>query len=246
MVKKTLLALLALLMTASVAMAEKVVVIAHDATWPPMEFVDKDKNIVGYSVDYMDAIAKETGITVKHENVAWDGIFAGLAAGKYDMIASSVSITEERKKKFDFSAPYFEVKQGVIVPADSTATSLADLKGQTVGGQLGTTGVFVAKKDGGVVSKEFDEVGHAVEALYTGRIGAVICDDITAFDYVLNNEKYSSKLKVGFIVEAEEKEYYGFVVKKGNTELLDILNKGIEAVRSKGIEKELREKWVGK
>ncbi len=226
--------------------AEKKVVIAHDATWPPMEFLDKDKKIVGYSVDYTDAIAKEAGFTVEHKNVAWDGIFAGLANGKYDMIASSVSITEERKEQFDFTTPYFEVKQGVILPADSTAKSLADLKGKTVGGQLGTTGVFVAKKNGEVIPKEFDEVGLAVEALFTGRIDAAICDDVTAYDYVLNNEKYAGKLKVGFVVEADEKEYYGFVVKKGNKELLDLLNKGIEAVKAKGIEKELREKWIGK
>ncbi|GFM37426.1 basic amino acid ABC transporter substrate-binding protein [Desulfovibrio psychrotolerans] len=246
MLKKTLLTLLAVLMTANLAFAAKPIVIAHDATWPPMEFINAEKQIVGYSVDYTDAIAKELGITVEHKNVAWDGIFAGLANGNYDMIASSVSITEERKEKFDFTTPYFEVKQAVILAADSAAATLADLKGKTVGGQIGTTGVFVAKKDGGVVTKEFDEVGHAVEALFTGRIDAAICDDVTAYDYVLNNEKYSGKLKVGFIVEADEKEYYGFVVKKGNTELLNLLNKGIEAVKAKGIEAELREKWVGK
>ncbi|MFV0349271.1 MAG: basic amino acid ABC transporter substrate-binding protein [Halodesulfovibrio sp.] len=246
MLKKTLLTLLAVLMTANVALAGKTIVIAHDATWPPMEFVNKDKQIVGYSVDYTDAIAKELGLTVEHKNVAWDGIFAGLANSKYDMIASSVSVTEERKAKYDFSEPYFEVKQAVMLPVASEAKSLADLKGKTIGGQIGTTGIFVAKKDGGVSPKEFDEVGHAVEALFTGRIDAAICDDVTAFDYVLNNEKYSGKLKVGFIVESDQKEYYGFVVKKGDKELVDLLNKGIKAVQEKGIEKALREKWVGK
>lgn len=246
MLKKTLLTLMAVLMTASVAFAGKTVVIAHDATWPPMEFVNMEKQIIGYSVDYTNAVAKELGITAEHKNVAWDGIFAGLANDKYDMIASSVSITEERKEKYDFTIPYFEVKQAVIVPESSNAKSLADLKGKTIGGQLGTTGIFVAKKDGGVVPKEFDEVGLAVEALATGRIDSAICDDVTAYDYVLNNEKYKGKLKVAFIVEADEKEYYAFVVKKGNKELLDLLNKGIEAVKAKGIEQELRSKWIGK
>lgn len=246
MLKKTLLTLMAVLMTASVAFAGKTVVIAHDATWPPMEFVNMEKQIIGYSVDYTNAVAKELGITAEHKNVAWDGIFAGLANDKYDMIASSVSITEERKEKYDFTIPYFEVKQAVIVPEISNAKSLADLKGKTIGGQLGTTGIFVAKKDGGVVPKEFDEVGLAVEALATGRIDSAICDDVTAYDYVLNNEKYKGKLKVAFIVEADEKEYYAFVVKKGNKELLDLLNKGIEAVKAKGIEQELRSKWIGK
>lgn len=235
---------MAVLITVSCAFAEKTVVIAHDATWPPMEFMDANKNIVGYSVDYMRAVAKEAGFATEHKSVAWDGIFAGLATGKYDMIASSVSITEERKKKFDFSTPYFEVMQGVVVRNESTAVSNDDLKGKKVGGQIGTTGIFLMEKIG-VETKKYDEIGLAIEALYTGRLDAVVCDDAIAFDYVLRNEKYAGKMKVAFVVKAPEPEYYGFVVKKGNKELLDLINKGIAAVKSKGIEDKLRAKWVG-
>lgn len=245
MLKKIVLALVMVAMTASFAFAQKSIVIAHDATWPPMEFVDANKNIVGYSVDYCDAIAKEVGITVEHKSVAWDGIFAGLVGRKYDMISSSVSITPERQKKFDFSDPYFEVTQAVILPADASGASLADLKGKTLGGQIGTTGVFMAKRAEGVNTKEYDEIGFAVEALYTGRIDGVICDDAIAADYVLRNKKYAGKFKLAFIVKSDKPEYYGFVVKKGNKELLDLLNKGIKAVKAKGIEAELRKKWIG-
>ena len=244
MLRNIFLTLAAVLITFSSAFAEKTVVIAHDATWPPMEFMDANKNIVGYSVDYTNAIAKEAGFKVVHKSVAWDGIFAGLATGKYDMIASSVSITPERKKKFDFSTPYFEVMQGVVVLNESKVAENKDLKGKVVGGQIGTTGIFLMKKIG-VETKKFDEIGHAIEALYTGRLDAVICDDAIAYDYVLRNEKYAGKMKVAFVVKAPEPEYYGFVVKKGNKELLDMINKGIEAVKAKGIEEELRKKWVG-
>ena len=85
--------------------------VAHDATWPPMEYVDADKNIVGYSIDVTNAIAEAAGFTLTHKNAAWDGIFAALENGDFDFIASSVSITEERKAKYDFSAPYIAVGQ---------------------------------------------------------------------------------------------------------------------------------------
>lgn len=245
MLKKIVLALVAVALFTTAAFAEKTIVIAHDATWPPMEFVDQNKNIVGYSVDYCDAIAKETGIKVIHKSVAWDGIFAGLVGNKYDMISSSVSITPERQKKFDFSDPYFEVTQAVILPADATETSLKQLKGKTLGGQLGTTGVFVAKRAEGIKTKEYDEIGFAIEALNTNRIDGVICDDAIAADYVLRNPKYAGKFKLAFVVKSDKPEYYGFVVKKGNKELLEILNKGIAAVKAKGIEAELRKKWIG-
>ena len=78
--------------------AETTIVFATHATWPPMEMVNDQKQVVGYSIDYMTAAGKEAGFTPVFKNTAWDGIFAGLSANKYDAIVSSVSITEERKK----------------------------------------------------------------------------------------------------------------------------------------------------
>ncbi len=100
---KVIIFLLVLMSLSSVCMAKKrTIVFAVDATWPPMEFVNEHKQIVGYSIDYMTAAAKEAGFIPVFKNVAWDGIFAGLAGGNYDAICSSVSITEERKKDHGF------------------------------------------------------------------------------------------------------------------------------------------------
>src|SRR5690349_24453635 len=77
--------------------APKSIKVATDATWPPMEMVDVNKKIVGYDIDFMNAVAKEAGLTVEFKNTAWDGIFAGLDSGQYDAIISSVTITDERK-----------------------------------------------------------------------------------------------------------------------------------------------------
>jgi polar amino acid transport system substrate-binding protein len=225
------------------AWAEKTIIFATDATWPPMEFVDANKNIVGYSIDFLTAAGKEVGFKPVFKNTAWDGIFAGLASGRYDSISSSVSITEERQKKMDFSEPYFIVQQALIVKKDSTVKDLADLKGKKVGGQIGTTGYFAIKAAKGLEPKSYDEIGLAMEDLNVGRISAVVCDDPVAANYALI--KYKDTLKIASVVKTDKPEYYGFPVKKGNKEVLDLINKGIEAVKAKGIDKELKKKWIG-
>ena len=241
--KKLIFLLLGVLLIANVAWA-RTIVIATDATWPPMEFVNADKQIVGFDIDYMKAAAKEAGYQVEFKNVAWDGIFGGLAAGKYDAICSSVTITDERKKSMDFSIPYFKVRQALVVPKSSTAKTLEDMKGKTVGAQIGTTGYFAIKKVEGVNAKSYDEIGLAMEDLFNGRIDGVVCDDPVAAQYALQREEYKAKLKIAAVLDTGD-EYYGVAVKKGNTEVLDLLNKGIKAVEEKGIAKELRAKWIG-
>jgi len=224
---------------------EVVITFATDATWPPMEFVDANKNIVGFSIDYMTAAGKEAGFKPQFMAVAWDGIFAGLDVAKYDAICSSVSITEERKKVMDFSEPYFRVRQAVVVKKDSKVKDLKELVGQKVGSQISTTGTFAVKAVPGVESKTYDEVGLAIEDLFNGRIAAVVCDDPVAAGYALQNEKYKSALKIAFVIEGAEVEDYGIAVKKGNKEILDLVNKGIQAVKAKGLDKEFQKKWIG-
>ncbi len=246
MLKKSLFfAALMVFSVSSAFAAPKKLVVAHDATWPPMEYIDANKQIVGYSVDYIDALAKELGVEVEHKNVSWDGIFAGLDAKRYDVIASSVTITDERKKNMTFTEPYYEVKQAVLVPKDSPIKGYADLSGKTLGAQMGTTGFFAVKRVEKANGKPFDDITLAVEDLYNGRLDGVVCDEPVAADFATNKEPYSTKFKVAFIIDSAEKEYYGFVVAKENTELCEFLNKGIKQVKEKGIEAQLRKKWFG-
>ncbi|MEK6202264.1 MAG: basic amino acid ABC transporter substrate-binding protein [Desulfobulbaceae bacterium] len=243
MMKKIVTMLVLIAAMASSAWAEKEIVFAVDATWPPMEFIDTDKNIVGYSIEYMKAVGEAAGFKPVFKNVAWDGIFAGLATGKDDAICSSVSITDERKKAMDFSSPYFKVRQALIVAKNSEVKSLDELKGQKVGGQIGTTGYFAIKDVAGVEAKSYDEIGLAMEDLNVGRLAAVVCDDPVAANYALN--QYKDTLKIAAIIETGAVEFYGIVVQKGNKETLDLLNKGIAAVIASGKEKELQQKWIG-
>lgn len=243
MINKIVSTLLLLAALCSPVAAETTIVFATDATWPPMEFVNDQKQVVGYAIDFMTAAGKEAGFKPVFKNTAWDGIFAGLGSNKYDAIVSSVSITEERKKAMDFSEPYYTVRQALIVNKTSTAKSLADLKGQKVGGQIGTTGYFAIKAVEGLEPKSYDEVGLAMEDLNVGRIAAVVCDDPVAANYAM--DKYKDNLKIAAIIESGEAENYGVAVNKGNSKVLEQVNKGIAAVKAKGLDKELKKKWIG-
>jgi polar amino acid transport system substrate-binding protein len=230
------------LATGAQAAPAKTVTFATDAVWPPMEMVDANKKIVGFDIDLMNAVAKEAGFTAAFKNTAWDGIFAGVEAGQYDAIVSSVTITDERKLKYDFSIPYAKIGQVLVVPKAEKAKSLADMKGKKVGAQIGTTGAIEVKKVAGVELKTYDDVGLAFEDLAAGRIAGVVCDEPPAVIYALQKKEYNSKFKIAG--KPFTKEDYGVVVKKGNKELLAMINKGIKAVQKKKIDEKLKAKWL--
>lgn len=220
-----------------------VISVATDATWPPMEYVDANKDIVGFDIDLLNLAAKEGGFEVEFQNTAWDGIFAGLANGDYDAVISSVTITDERKKTMDFSTPYINAGQVLIVQnATSGVTEIADLKGKSVGAQIGTTGAFEVDKVAGVELKTYDELGLAIEDLVNGRIGGVVADTPIAADFALQNDSYKGKLKI--VGDAFTDEYYGVAVKKGNSEILDKINAGLKKVLDAGKDDELKDKWL--
>jgi polar amino acid transport system substrate-binding protein len=224
------------------AEVKRTITVATDATWPPMEMVDKNKKIVGFDIDFLNAVAKEAGFKVIIKNTAWDGIFAGLPAGKYDAVISSVTINDERKKDYDFSDPYLSAGQILVVPKTLKAKTLADMKGKKVGAQIGTTGAFEIKKHKDLELKTYDEVGLAFADMAAGRIEGVVCDNPTAANFALQNADYKAKFKI--VGQPFTEEYYGIVVKKGNKDLVNLLNKGIKAVKAKGIDKQLEKKWL--
>ena len=210
--------LLSLLLCASLAYAaEKPLIVASDATWPPIEMLDENKNVVGYSIDYLKAVAKEAGLNVEFHNTAWDGIFAAL-----------------------------ESRQAVVVPVGVDIKTLKELDGKKVGGQIGTTGLVetLPKAKSKAVVKTYDEVGLALEDLAKGNIDAVICDDPVAKFYANKKKEYQGKLKVAFITD--DVEYYGFAVRKSDTDLVKKINEGIKAVKAKGLDKQIVETWIGK
>lgn len=219
------------------------IVVASDATWPPMEFVDENKNVVGFDIDLVNEVAKAAGFAVEIKNTAWDGIFAGLAAGNYQAIASSVTITEERKATMDFSEPYVNAGQILVVRKETTGvTTLANLVGKKVGGQIGTTGVIEIGKVAGVELKTYDEIGLAYQDLANGNIEGVVADSPIAANFALQNPTYKDKLMI--VGKPFTDEWLGFAFKKGDAKTLKLFNDGLAKVKSSGKLDELVAKWL--
>ena len=238
--------LLSLLLCASLAnAAEKPLIVASDATWPPIEMLDENKNVVGYSIDYLKAVAKEAGLNVEFRNTAWDGIFAALESRQADIIASSVTITDKRKKAMLFTDPYYELHQAVVLPLGKEIKDLEELAGKRVGGQIGTTAMVqtIPASKIKMIVKTYDEVGLAFEDLAKGNLDAVMCDDPVAKYYANTKDEYRDKFHIGLVTG--EPEFYGFALRKNDKELAQKLNAGIKAVQEKGIEKQILEKWFG-
>lgn len=219
------------------------IVVASDATWPPMEFVDENKNVVGFDIDLVNEVAKAAGFEVEVKNTAWDGIFAGLAAGNYQAVASSVTITEERKATMDFSEPYVNAGQVLVVRKETTGvTTLADLKGKKVAAQIGTTGAIEIGKVEGIELKSYDEVGLAFADLANGNVMGVVADSPIAADFALQNATYKDKLMIVGVPFTDE--WLGFAFKKGDAKTLKLFNDGLAKVKSSGKLEELQAKWL--
>ena len=142
------------------------------------------------------AVAEAEGLKVQVEHTGWDGLFEAVDSGKVDAGISAITITKKRKKKYDFSEPYFEAKQLILVPNDSDVSSLKDLKGKKIGVQSGTTGEIVVQKAFGKTYegiRGYDDTPGAIDDLVIGRIDAVVADNGVVLDYMKKLPKGSSK-----------------------------------------------------
>jgi polar amino acid transport system substrate-binding protein len=215
--------------------------VATDGTWPPFESVnEQSKAIEGFDIDLFNAIAQKAGIELEFINVAFDPLLAGIAQCQYDAAISAMTITEERKKSFSFSDPYFAAGQVVTVKKDNAEiTSKDQLTGKTVGAQIGTTGAIEVGKITGATLKTYDDIALAFQDLMNGQIAAVIADNPLALGYVGKNP---DKIKTVGPVFTEE--YYGIAVCNKNAELLKKINEGLAAVKKEGTIEKLMEKWL--
>ena len=223
----------------------KVYAVGTDAAYAPFESQNEKAEIVGLTIDVVNAVAKKAGIEVKFVNTPWEGIFNSLAQGDRDMLASSITITDERKQTMDFTSPYFDAFQLIAVKANSKVAKFDDLKKLKVGVQTGTTGDEVVTKQQGKNStniKRFESTPLALKELEAGGVDAVVADNGVVINYVNNNP--GSKFKT--VSDASfAPEQYGFAVKKGNTELLEKLNKGLADIKADGSYDQIYTKYFG-
>lgn len=218
---------------------EKVYVVGTDATYAPMEFMDDKGNIVGIDIEIVDAIAEAAGIKVEYKNYGWEPLFSAVKNDEVDFAVSSITITEDRQKEFDFTEPYFIANQLILVPEDSPIESFEDLKDKKVAVQINTTGHEVVKGLLGNSSANIlapESMPLAIQEMIIGNADAAVGDNFVLLDYQKNNPDV--KLKT-INDDSFEKEYYGLMVKKGNEELVEILNEGIKKIKESGKLEEL-------
>lgn len=249
--KKVLCVMLAALMLASFAAcsgnsgdgAKKKLVMATNAYFPPYEYYE-GQDIVGIDVEIMAAIAEKMGCDFKVEDMEFDSIINAVDSGKADVGLAGMTVTEDRLKNVDFSDSYATSKQVIIVPEDSAIASPDDLNNVKIGVQLGTTGdIYISGdiEDGVYTGSSVEQYNSGMEAVLSltqGKIDAVVIDEQPAKVFVEKNEGLK-------ILDAEYvEEEYAIAVKKGNTELLDQINKVLAEMKENGELQQIIDKYI--
>lgn len=219
----------------------KVIKVGLEDTYPPMEFRNEKNELVGFDIDLSDEIGKRLGVKVEYVMTEFGGLIMSLNSNKIDMSASAISITDERKKEVEFTKPYVNSGQALVVKKGNTSIKdEKDLNGKTVGAQLGTTGEQAAKKIQGVKEvKAYDKVPQVFQDLDIGRIDAVIVDEFVG-RYYLSKQKDKSE-----VVKSLEQEPIGIAFKKGEKELQEEVQKIIDEMVKDGTMSKISEKWFG-
>ena len=216
--------------------------VATDATWPPMEYIDQHRQLVGFDIDLVHEIASRAGFRVEFESVSWEGIFAGLLADRYDMIASSVTILPERAEVMLFSRPYFEAAQYLVVRKErDDVRTIEDLAGEEVGAQIATTGARLIDRTPGVTVRSYDDLGLAVEDLAQGRLGGIVADVAIVEYFVLGNDRYGDRLMV--VGRPYAIEQYGFAIRIDRPDLKTKIDTALRAIERDGTMARLRRRW---
>lgn len=224
--------------------AKPTIVVATDTTLIPMSFVDDQGKIAGFEPDLVQAIAEIAGFDYEIINVEWPGLFGGLITKKFDLVISSVTILEERKKRMAFSIPYLQSGLALVVRRDTEGVeSFADVKAKNLltGAQMGTTAYFYLEKDPALRKKGYQAYGHAVADLINGEIDAVLGESTGTLYYKNQKKEYFQKIKM--VGEILTEEHYGIVLRQDNAQLLQKINAALERLLQDGTVANLHAKW---
>ena len=236
----SVLILAALFLGACSAKTEKITV-ATDATFPPFETVDEEtKELTGFDVELMNAIAEKAGFEIEWANTPFDSVIAGVSECQYDLAIAAITITEDRMAAMLFSDPYVDAGQIVVVRTDETEIAgKDDLTGLVVAAQLGTTGEIEAQAIEGVEYKPYDSYDLAMLDLINDQVDAVIADKPTADSFI---GQYSDELMT--VGEAFTEEKYGIAFCMDQTDLQATVNEALSALQAEDVVDELIAKWL--
>ncbi len=231
--------------TGSVTLEEGKLKVGLEIGYPPMEYFDEDgATAIGFDVEVAKALAEAMSLELELVDTAWDGIFAGVDADKYDCIISSVSYTKDRNKNYLLSPPYVANAPVILVPNDSEIDDIEDLAGKSVAVQMETTADYIIQEEiaNGLDTdlRQYEKVINAFDEIKAGRVEAVCTDSVVA-TYYLGDEVSNYKT----VWQAKTKEPICICMKKGNEALAAEVNKAMASIFDSGKMKEIAEKYFG-
>ena len=218
-------------------------IVALEGAWQPWSYHDESDTLVGYDVEVSRAIAEKLGVEPEYVESDWDSLFAGLDAGRYDMVCNGVEVTEERAKTYYFTTPYGYIHTALAVRKDNTdITSFEDLKGKTTANSLASTYMELAESYGATV-QGIDTLEETIQLLAAGRIDATLNADVSFYDYL--NVHPDADFKI--VAQTEDASHVAIPLRKGDNSatLLEAVNNAIDELRADGTLKELSEKYFG-
>ena len=218
-------------------------VVALEGAWQPWSYHDESDTLVGYDVEVSRAIAEKLGVEPEYVESDWDSLFAGLDAGRYDIVCNGVEVTDERAKTYDFTTPYGYIHTALAVRKDNEdIKSFEDLAGKTTANSLASTYMELAESYGATV-QGIDTLEETIQLLTAGRIDATLNADVSFYDYLNVHPDADFKL----VAQTEDASHVAIPVRKGDdsASLLEAINTAIEELRADGTLKALGEKYFG-
>ena len=218
-------------------------VVALEGAWQPWSYHDESDTLVGYDVEVSRAIAEKLGVEPEYVESDWDSLFAGLDAGRFDIVCNGVEVTDERAKTYDFTTPYGYIHTALAVRKDNeNITSFEDLKGKTTANSLASTYMELAESYGATV-QGIDTLEETIQLLTAGRIDATLNADVSFYDYLNVHPDADFKL----VAQTADASHVAIPVRKGDdsASLLEAINTAIEELRADGTLKALGEKYFG-
>ena len=219
-----------------------VIRIATEGVYSPFSFHNEKDELMGYDVEIARAVAKKLGVKPKFIEASWDAMLAAFDAGKADVVFNQVSITDERKKKYDYSVPYMLSYSAIVVHKDNNdIKSFADLKGKKDADSATSNWAKVAVKYGAehVVTDSF---AKSMELLISRRVDAVVRDNIVFYDFI--KERPNAPVKIA--ASLDEKDYTAAAVKKDNAELAEQISNALNELSKEGKLEAISKSYFGK